>query len=141
MRGPPAEHYSDRGQLAGGEGMTGPRPGAMLQHLRRALAHAPGEGLRDSELLERFVKTGDQAAFELLVWRHERMVLGVCRRVLRDHHDAEDAFQATFLVLARKAASIRNRQAVAGWLHRIASRVAHLARSKASRRERPGSYD
>jgi RNA polymerase sigma factor (sigma-70 family) len=107
--------------------------------LRRALAPGPGEAVSDAQLLEHFVKTGDQLAFELLVWRHERMVFGVCRRVLRDHHAAEDAFQATFLLLARKAASIGNYQAVAGWLHRVASRVAHHARSKASRRKRLGS--
>ncbi len=121
--------------------MSGSRPGSVLQQLRRALAHAPGAEVSDAELLECFVKTGDQAAFELLVWRHERMVFGVCRRVLGNLHDAEDAFQATFLVLARKAASIGNRQAVAGWLHRVASRVAHHARYRASRRERPGSHD
>jgi DNA-directed RNA polymerase specialized sigma24 family protein len=109
--------------------------------LRRVLAHASGAKVSDAELLERFVKTADQAAFELLVWRHERMVLGVCRRVLGNPHDAEDAFQATFFVLARKAASIGNRKAVAGWLHRVACRVAHHARSKASLRERPAGHD
>ena len=121
--------------------MSEVRQGLVLRYLRRLVARSPGEGVSDSELLERFVKTGDQAAFELLVWRHERMVFGVCRRVLRNHHDAEDAFQATFLILARKAASIRNRQVVAGWLYRIAFRVAHHARPKSSRRERPGNYD
>jgi RNA polymerase sigma factor (sigma-70 family) len=114
------------------------RAGSVLHYLRRALAHAPGAEVSDAELLERFVKAADREAFELLVWRHQRMVFEVCRRVLRNHHDAEDAFQATFLVLARKAASIGNRQGVAAWLHRIASRVAQHARSRASRRERPG---
>jgi RNA polymerase sigma factor (sigma-70 family) len=112
------------------------RAGSVLQHLRRVLARAPGPEVGDAELLERFVRWGDQAAFELLVWRHQRMVLGVCRRVLGNLHDAEDAFQATFLVLARKAASIGNRQALAGWLHRVASRVARHARSRAARQPR-----
>src|SRR5579883_1849152 len=133
MRGPSAGHYTGRGESCGGEVMSGSRPGSVLQHLRRVLARAPGAEVSDAELLECFVKTGDQAAFELLVWRHERMVFGVCRRVLGNLHDAEDAFQATFLVLARKAASIGNRQAVAGWLHHV--------RYRASRRERPGRHD
>jgi len=124
-----------------GDVMADLRAGSVLQHLRRVFAHASDVEVSDAELLERFVKAADKAAFELLVWRHERMVLGVCRRVLRNYHDAEDAFQATFLVLARKAASIRNQQSVAGWLHCVASRVAHHARSKASRRERPGGHD
>jgi RNA polymerase sigma factor (sigma-70 family) len=140
-RGPPDSHYSNRGESCGGEDMIGARPGAVLQHLGRVLAHAPGDGVSDADLLERFVKAADQAAFELLVWRHERMVLGVCRRVLRNHHDAEDAFQATFLILARKASSIGNRQAVGGWLHRVAARVAHHARSRAPRRPHAATQD
>ena len=72
--------------------------------------------MRDAELLERFVKQRDEAAFELLVGRHERMVFGLCRRILRRHQDAEDAFQATFLALACKDGSIGKRQALASWL-------------------------
>src|SRR5262249_32970814 len=83
--------------------------------------------------LERFVRRRDEAAFELLVWRHQRMVLGVCRRLLRNAHDAEDSFQATFLTLARKAASIGRREALAAWLHRVAWRVASHARAAAAR--------
>jgi DNA-directed RNA polymerase specialized sigma24 family protein len=81
------------------------RAGSVLQHLRRALAHAPGAEVSDAELLERFTNAADQAAFELLVWRDQRVVFGVCRRGLQNHHDAEDAFQATFLLLARWLAS------------------------------------
>src|SRR5262245_44634506 len=101
-------------------GMANARLHAVLHHLRR-LADAPeAAGVGDAALLERFVSRRDPAAFELLVWRHERMVHNVCRRVLRDAHDAEDAFQATFLALVRKAGSIGRRESVAGWLYRVA---------------------
>jgi RNA polymerase sigma factor (sigma-70 family) len=75
----------------------------------------------------------DQAAFELLVWRHGAMVLSVCRGVLRDEHAAEDAFQATFLVLARKAKSIRRCESLAGWLYQVAYRVALRSQARAGR--------
>jgi RNA polymerase sigma factor (sigma-70 family) len=88
----------------------------------------------DAELLERFLTRHDEAAFGELVQRHGPMVLGLCRRVLRNLHDAEDAFQATFLVLARKAGSIRRHGALAGWLFHVARRVALRARSSIDRR-------
>ena len=91
----------------------------------------------DEQLLERFVtahREVGELAFEALVDRHGPMVLRICRAVLPDEHDAEDAFQATFLVLARQAASIRSRSSVASWLHGVARRVACCARSAASRR-------
>src|SRR5205814_615344 len=80
----------------------------------------------------RYVTNGDEAAFELLVWRHGGLVFGVCRRVLGDSHAAEDAFQATFLALARKARAVRRGEALAGWLHRVARRVASRARAAAA---------
>ncbi|SIO32565.1 RNA polymerase sigma factor, sigma-70 family [Singulisphaera sp. GP187] len=94
-------------------------------------------GLADGQLLERFAMRDGEAAelaFAALVGRHGPMVLRVCRGVLRDGHDAEDAFQATFLVLARKAGSIRQRDSLAPWLHGVAYHIASTARSAAARR-------
>src|SRR5262245_28385501 len=101
--------------------------GALLARLRRATD--PG-GISDGGLLERFVRGRDEEAFRALVARHGPMVLGVCRRVLRHEHDADDAFQATFLILARKASAVR-RDSVGGWLHRVALRAALAARGRA----------
>src|SRR5438874_875183 len=81
----------------------------LMGHVRRTLLGRDGAGLTDDKLLERFVNAHDEAAFTAIVRRHGTLVWGVCQRVLRSHHDAEDAFQATFLVLARKAASITAR--------------------------------
>jgi RNA polymerase sigma-70 factor (ECF subfamily) len=78
--------------------------------------------LNDGQLLDRFVARREEAVFEALLHRHGPMVWGVCRRVLRDHHDAEDAFQATFLVLARKASSVMPREKLGNWLHGVATR-------------------
>jgi RND family efflux transporter MFP subunit len=89
---------------------------------------AEAGGVSDAALLERFVAKRDEAAFELLVWRHARLVFGVCRRVLPQLQDAEDAFQATFLTLARRADRITRRQAIAGWLYKVAYRVVLSAR-------------
>jgi RNA polymerase sigma factor (sigma-70 family) len=94
--------------------------------------------LSDGELLERFVAGRDEAAeaaFAALVERHGVMVLGVCRRVLGNRDAAEDAFQATFLVLARKAAAIARREQLASWLHGVARRAALDSRARATRRE------
>jgi RNA polymerase sigma factor (sigma-70 family) len=101
----------------------------LIWGLRKAVG-PPGGGLTDAELLRRWVAQRDHAAFETLLWRHGPAVLGVCRRILHDLHDAEDAAQATFLVLARKAASVGRRQAVAAWLHTVAYRVALRARDR-----------
>jgi RNA polymerase sigma factor (sigma-70 family) len=88
----------------------------------------------DCVLLQRFVAERDEAAFTLLLQRHGPFVLGVCRRLLGDSHAAEDAFQAVFLILARKGASIRQQTSLAAWLHRVASNVARTARTSAARR-------
>ncbi len=94
-----------------------------LRNLFGRLSQGESDRVPDADLVARFVKDRDQAAFELLVWRHGNLVLGVCRRILGDEHLAEDAFQAAFLVLARKAGSVKS-QNVAGWLHRVARRAA-----------------
>src|SRR5438874_5672646 len=114
--------------------MTDSRWGGVLHHLRRTALMHDGAGLSDGQLLECFLARPDEAAFEALVRRHGPMVLGVCRRVLRNAHDAEDAFQATFLVLVRKAASLRRREAVGNWLYGVAYRTALQARATAARR-------
>jgi RND family efflux transporter MFP subunit len=93
-------------------------------------------GVSDSELLHRYL-AGDEAAFELLLWRHQRLVFGVCRRLLHRLHDAEDAFQATFLVLARKARSISRSETLAAWLYRVAYRCALTVRARRARHEQP----
>jgi RNA polymerase sigma factor (sigma-70 family) len=104
-----------------------------VRHLCRVVDSEVG-GVTDADLLERFLSRRDEAAFELLVRRHERMVLGVCRRVLRDYQLAEDAFQATFLALVRKGASISKREVLAGWLYRVAYRAALRAHARSLRR-------
>jgi RNA polymerase sigma factor (sigma-70 family) len=100
-----------------------------------------GEEAPDALLLDRFVEQWDQAAFRDLVGRHGPMVLGVCRRILRDPHAAEDVFQATFLLLVRKAGSVRKRGSVGPWLYGVAQRVALEARGAASRRPVPAPLD
>jgi RNA polymerase sigma factor (sigma-70 family) len=105
---------------------------SLIDHLRRA-AMPDGPEVEDAELLGRFIECRDQAALAALVQRHGSMVWGVCRRLLA-HHDAEDAFQATFLVLVRKAASVVPRAMVANWLHGVARQAALQARRTAARR-------
>ncbi len=106
----------------------------VLDYLHRVAPLADHRGTPDAELLQRFAANSDESAFELLVWRHGRLVYGVCRRVLRDEQEAEDAFQAAFLVLARRAGSVGRRGSVAAWLYRVAYRVALAARVRGRRR-------
>jgi RNA polymerase sigma factor (sigma-70 family) len=114
--------------------MDNPKLREVVRCLRAAAGGRQSAGLTDRQLLHGFVARGDQAAFTALVERHGPMVLRVCRRVLRQEQDAEDAFQATFLVLARKAGSIRKTEALASWLHGVAHRVALRSRRDAGRR-------
>src|SRR4051812_17334979 len=99
--------------------MATSKANAVSQHLRRAVLLQDGAGLTDGQLLEDFLSRRNDAALEALVRRHGPMVWGVCRRVLANHHDAEDAFQATFLVLVRRAASIAQRELLANWLYGV----------------------
>jgi RNA polymerase sigma factor (sigma-70 family) len=107
----------------------------VIELLRRGLLLRDGAGLTDGQLLEGFISRGDEAALAALVQRRAPMVWGVCRRVLRNYHDAEDAFQATFLVLVRKGASIMPREMVANWLYGVAHQTALKARATAARRK------
>jgi RNA polymerase sigma factor (sigma-70 family) len=106
----------------------------MVRHLRRAVLLKDRHTLSDGGLLEAFLTGRDEAAFEILVKRHGPMVLGVCKRILRNMYDAEDAFQAVFLVLAKKAGSIVPREHVGNWLYGVAYRTALQARAKLGRR-------
>ncbi|MGE3807581.1 MAG: RNA polymerase sigma factor [Gemmataceae bacterium] len=106
------------------------------QHIFRVRAALAGSQASDRELMERYVSARDEQAFADLVARHGDMVLRVCRRVLMREYDAHDAFQATFVVLARKAHSESWRATLAGWLHGVAYRVAHKARVERARRQR-----
>jgi hypothetical protein len=112
--------------------MTTGRTSEVIQHLRRATLLRDGAGLAVGQLLGRFLEQRDHAAFAALVKRHGPMVWGTCRRLL-SHHDAEDAFQAAFLVLFRKAASVRPREMVANWLYGVAHRAALHSRRTAGR--------
>jgi RNA polymerase sigma-70 factor (ECF subfamily) len=102
--------------------LTTPADGA-IRYLRRAALLDAGVDLSDGQLLERFLTVRDEAAFEMLVRRHGPMVFSLCKRVIGNAHDAEDAFQATFLVLARKAHSVVPREAVGNWLYGVAYRT------------------
>jgi RNA polymerase sigma factor (sigma-70 family) len=112
--------------------------GPVLRHIRTLAGQPAAAALTDGQLLRAFAGRHDEAAFAALVQRHGPLVLSVCRRVLRQEQDAEDAFQATFLVLARKAASIRQGHSLANWLYGVAHRTALRLRTAASRRALAG---
>jgi RNA polymerase sigma factor (sigma-70 family) len=116
--------------------MNAIRPAPILGTLQQLLRTCHAAGTGDRELLARVVTGLDDAAFAELVRRHGPLVWGVCRRVLRHEQDAEDAFQATFVVLARKAGTIRAGSSLASWLYGVAHRVALRARTDAARRRR-----
>src|SRR4051795_13273101 len=108
--------------------------GDALRQLHRLFQRGSLGGMSEWQLLDCYATRRDDSAFEALVARHGPMVLGVCRRVLDDPHAVEDAFQATFLVLVRKAGSLGPRDAIGHWLYGVACRVALRARSESARR-------
>lgn len=107
----------------------------VFGYVRGLFAEPLPDDQADSTLLRRFLDRGDEAAFSILVKRHGPVVMRVCRQVLGNQEDAEDAFQATFLVLARKAASVRQGEALAAWLYRVAYHIAVQARSRSAKRQ------
>ncbi|MHC5540081.1 RNA polymerase sigma factor, partial [Singulisphaera rosea] len=108
--------------------------GSVLRRIDTLFRQGTASSIPDSSLLERFLVRGDAEAFEALVLRHGPMVLNTCRAVLSDRDDAEDAFQATFIVLVKKAGTIRGKDVLGGWLHRVAVRVSLLANAEVTRR-------
>jgi RNA polymerase sigma factor (sigma-70 family) len=116
--------------------MANDRRESVLRHLRRLIVSRAESDLSDEQLHRRFLTAGDQAAFEALVRRHGPMVLSVCRRRLADPQAVEDAFQATFLVLVRKASGIRRAELLGNWLYGVANRIASRAAAQAGRGRR-----
>jgi C-terminal peptidase prc len=112
--------------------MSNAQAASVLRHIRKLVDGS--NRLGDAELLERFTSRREEAAFDALLRRHGPLVLAVCRRVLCHQQDVEDAFQATFLVLVRRAASIRKSESVSAWLYGVAYRIATKARTQAARR-------
>jgi RNA polymerase sigma factor (sigma-70 family) len=110
--------------------------GTAFRHLRDLFGAGTATGLSDGQLLARYTGSNDEVAFETLVARHGPMVLATCRGVLRNEHDVEDAFQTTFMVLSRRARSIRGGDSLGGWLHRVAYRAAVQASVEAKKRRR-----
>ena len=121
-----------------GEPVTANRTSTGIGQFVRALRTRACADQTDGQLLSQFLSRRDEAAFVALVRRHGPMVLGVCRRILGNAADAEDAFQATFLVLVRKAHAVRPRELVGNWLHGVAYRTALRARAPSSEVRRRG---
>jgi RNA polymerase sigma factor (sigma-70 family) len=117
--------------------MTEKQSVAVFQQLRTLFGAGTASGLDDGQLVQRFIDRRDEAAFAALLARHGPLVLGVCRRLLADPADVEDAFQATFLVLVRKAGSLRDSRLLGTWLYKVSYRVALRARAGAGRRTPP----
>jgi DNA-directed RNA polymerase specialized sigma24 family protein len=113
--------------------MTGGQLNGVLRYLRRFAAGRGPAAASDGQLLERFNLRQDESAFEALLGRHGPMVLGVCHRLLHRPEDVEDAFQATFLVLACRARAVVKRESVGSWLYGVAYRIALRARACAAR--------
>jgi RNA polymerase sigma factor (sigma-70 family) len=108
--------------------------GTLVRQLRWVLSAEHVSGLSDAQLLKRFLEEKDETAFAALMHRHGRLVMGVCRRVLGNVQDAEDIYQATFVILARNARRIRKHDAIGSWLYQVAYRLAHKMRRGGQRR-------
>jgi RNA polymerase sigma factor (sigma-70 family) len=137
MNGGHLSHYVGDGSVRDGVSqMATGRTGAVIRQLDTLFTAGALGSHTDGQLLERFLdrRAGGEAAFEALVARHGPMVMGICRHVLGDPHDADDAFQATFLILVRRAGAIRKRESLGSWLYGVARRVAVRAKSDAARR-------
>src|SRR6516162_11714485 len=134
FRSVPRKALIERAHGCEGRHMTATNSQRILRHIRR-LAGEREPTLSDGELLGHYATSRDQSAFAELVRRHGAMVFAVCRSVLRRHDDAEDAFQAAFLILARRAGAIRKPEALSSWLHGVAYRVALKARAERTRRQ------
>src|SRR5262245_9842382 len=106
----------------------------VLRRLRRWVGVGPAEDESDSQLLEQFAARQDEAAFATLMQRHGPLVLSVCRRMLSDLDEVDDVFQATFVVLVRRAASLRREGSLGSWLYGVAYRIALKARARGARR-------
>ena len=128
-----AVHYRDL-QTEGAASMSFRGLKEVLHNIRRTAITSGAVPRTDGQLLNAYVVAGDEACFDALMHRYGLMVYGICRRVLGRAQDAEDAFQTTFLVLVRKAAKLRRRDAVGNWLYGVAYRTAPQARSRAARR-------
>jgi RNA polymerase sigma factor (sigma-70 family) len=115
--------------------MANGRLTSLLPYIRQLVSSAERGADTDRQLLEQFAAHQEEAAFATLVQRHGPVVLGVCRRMLQNEHAAEDAFQATFLVLVRKIGSVRWRESVGGWLYAVAYRIALKAKANAAKRQ------
>src|SRR5581483_523391 len=114
--------------------MTSEQTNNIMHGVRRAALLSDGGELTDGQLLQRFLDQRDEAAFELLLRRHGPLILGVCRRLLGNEADADDAFQAVFVVLVRKAAAFRLRRTIGDWLYGVAYHTALKARAATVKR-------
>src|SRR5262249_4986269 len=120
--------------------MQGTQPDSVLGLIRKVTETESTRSLADGQLLERFVNERDEAAIRAVLRSHGPMVWRLSRRILQNEHDAEDAFQATFLVLSKQAVSLGRHESLVGWLYRVAYRVAQKARiALARRRKHEGS--
>src|SRR5438132_1901452 len=135
MHLPPCLHYTGK-ESQGGTSMPQSPLGEVLRVIHRLYAVEATSDLTDRELVQRYAASRDETAFAALVKRHGPMVFGVSRRLLGDSHQAEDVFQATFLVLAQRIGSIKRRQSVASWLYGVAQRIALRVRTQEAARRR-----